>query len=93
MHPQGVSLEERAAKHSSVIKVLDDEEIEGLKVACKLGREVLDEAAKAVAIGVTADEIDRIVHEVSLFIFLFDFSLALGRKFQRVCTFSRRWVF
>jgi len=66
MHPQGVSLEERAAKHSSVIKVLDDEEIEGLKVACKLGREVLDEAAKAVAVGVTADEIDRIVHEASI---------------------------
>jgi len=66
MHPQGVSLEERAAKHSSVIKVLDDEEIEGLKVACKLGREVLDEAAKAVAVGVTADEIDRIVHEAAI---------------------------
>jgi len=29
-----------------------------------LGREVLDEAAKAVAVGVTTDEIDRIVHEV-----------------------------
>ena len=30
----------------------------------QLGREVLDEAAKAIAIGVTTDEIDRIVHEV-----------------------------
>jgi hypothetical protein len=28
-----------------------------------LGREVLDEAFKAVAVGVTTDEIDRIVHE------------------------------
>jgi hypothetical protein len=34
-----------------------------LRVACKLGREVLDEAFKAVAAGVTTDEIDRIVHE------------------------------
>jgi len=30
----------------------------------QLGREVLDEAAKAVAVGVTTDEIDRLVHEV-----------------------------
>jgi methionine aminopeptidase len=28
-----------------------------------LGREVLDEAFKAIAVGVTTDEIDRIVHE------------------------------
>jgi methionyl aminopeptidase len=28
-----------------------------------LGREVLDEAVKAVAVGVTTEEIDRIVHE------------------------------
>jgi methionyl aminopeptidase len=32
----------------------------------KLAREVLDEAAKAVAIGVKTDEIDRIVHEASI---------------------------
>ena len=30
-----------------------------MRVACKLGREVLDEAAKAIAPGVTTDEIDR----------------------------------
>ena len=29
----------------------------------QLGREILEEAAKAVAVGVTTDEIDRIVHE------------------------------
>ena len=45
---------------------MDDEEIEGLRVACKLGREVLDEAANAIAVGVTTDEIDRIVHEASV---------------------------
>lgn len=28
-----------------------------------MGREVLDEAAKAMAVGVTTDEVDRIVHE------------------------------
>lgn len=30
----------------------------------QLAREVLDEAAKAIKPGVTADEIDRVVHEV-----------------------------
>lgn len=32
----------------------------------QLGREVLDEAAKIVKIGVTTDEIDRVVHQVCL---------------------------
>ena len=31
-----------------------------------LGREVLDEAAAAVEVGVTTDELDRIVHEASV---------------------------
>lgn len=47
-------------------KVLDDEEIEGLRVACRLGRECLDEAAHAIAPGVTTDEVDRVVHEAAI---------------------------
>uniref|UniRef100_A0A0K0DNP2 Methionine aminopeptidase n=1 Tax=Angiostrongylus cantonensis TaxID=6313 RepID=A0A0K0DNP2_ANGCA len=47
-------------------RVLDDEEKEGLRVACRLGREVLDEAAKACVPGVTTDEIDRVVHEACI---------------------------
>ena len=43
-----------------------DEEIEGMRVACKLGREVLDAAASAVDVGVTTDELDRIVHEAAI---------------------------
>lgn len=31
----------------------------------QLAREVLDEAAKAIKPGVTGDEIDRVVHEVT----------------------------
>lgn len=65
-HPQGYPLSEIAERGSTTVKVLDDEEIAGLKVACKLAREVLDEAAKAAAIGVTTDEIDRVVHEASI---------------------------
>jgi methionyl aminopeptidase len=64
-HPQGHPLGEIAAKGTQV-KVLDDEEIEGLKLACKLGREVLNEAAKAAEVGVTTDELDRIVHEAAI---------------------------
>ena len=48
------------------MKQLDDEEINDLRIACKLGREVLDEGFKAVEAGVTTDEIDRIVHEASV---------------------------
>lgn len=32
----------------------------------QLGREVLDEAAKVIGVGVTTDEIDRIVHEACI---------------------------
>lgn len=45
-HPTGFPASEHAAKGSGQIKVLDDEEIEGMRVACRLGREVLDEAAR-----------------------------------------------
>lgn len=47
-HPTGFPASENAAKGSGQIKVLDDEEIEGMRVACRLGREVLDEAARLV---------------------------------------------
>lgn len=37
-----------------------------MREVCKLGREILDEAHKAVRVGVTTDEIDRVVHEACL---------------------------
>ncbi|KAJ8670675.1 hypothetical protein QAD02_001934 [Eretmocerus hayati] len=66
LHPTGVPLSEQAARGSAQIKVLDDEEIEAMRVVCKLGREVLDEAAKACDVGVTTAEIDRVVHEACI---------------------------
>lgn len=45
------------------IKINSDEEIEAMRVVGKLARECLDEGAKACGVGVTTDEIDRIVHE------------------------------
>lgn len=47
-------------------QVLTEEEQEGVRLAGKLGREVLDEAARAIAPGVTTDEIDRVVHEACI---------------------------
>ena len=34
-----------------------------LLVCCQMGREVLDVAAQAIKVGVTTEEIDRLVHE------------------------------
>lgn len=39
-----------------------------MRVVGKLARECLDEGAKACGVGVTTDEIDRIVHEGELII-------------------------
>jgi methionyl aminopeptidase len=38
----------------------------GLRHACRMGREVLDVAGKALRPGVTTDEIDRIVHDACI---------------------------
>lgn len=65
-HPKGRSVSEESFRGNTTIKVLNDEEIEAMKVSSKLGREVLDEAAKAIAVGVTTDEIDRVVHEACI---------------------------
>ncbi|XP_053213435.1 methionine aminopeptidase 1-like [Panonychus citri] len=65
-HPGGQSECEEKTEGSTAIKILDEEEKEGVKLASKLAREVLDEAANAVAVGVTSDEIDRIVHEACI---------------------------
>jgi len=65
-HPEGYPLSEMKLKGNTFIRALDENELEGLRVACRLGRQVLDEAAAAVGPGVTTDEIDRIVHEATV---------------------------
>ncbi|XP_076443023.1 methionine aminopeptidase 1-like [Babylonia areolata] len=65
-HLEGVPLSERQMRGSTNIKQLDDEEQEGMRVVCKLAREILDVAAEAISIGVTTDEIDRLVHEATI---------------------------
>ncbi|CAN0088494.1 unnamed protein product, partial [Discosporangium mesarthrocarpum] len=48
---------------SNAIPIYTAKQIEGIRAACKVGREVLDTAGKAVRVGVTTDEIDRVVRE------------------------------
>ena len=48
------------------IRVYTPEEIEGIREACRIGREVLDAGAAAVRAGVTCEEIDRVVHEATI---------------------------
>jgi methionyl aminopeptidase len=64
--PQGLPRSEMAIRGSSKIKVLSPEEIEKMKTVCRLAREVLEEGAKAIKVGVTTDEIDRVVHEACI---------------------------
>nr|XP_036213465.1 methionine aminopeptidase 1 isoform X2 [Bactrocera oleae] len=65
-HPSGRAASEEAMRGNTSIKVLDDDEIEAMRVASRLGRECLDEAGKAVEVGVTTDELDRLVHEAAI---------------------------
>mmetsp|Transcript_37680 Transcript_37680/g.56372 ORF Transcript_37680/g.56372 Transcript_37680/m.56372 type:complete len:418 (+) Transcript_37680:1791-3044(+) len=69
-HTQGVSESEqydRATNNS--IRTYSSKELDGefgLRHACAMGREVLDIAGKALRVGVTTDEVDRVVHEACM---------------------------
>jgi methionyl aminopeptidase len=65
-HPEGISECEEAVKFKKEIPVYSEEDIEQMKIVCKLGRLVLDTAHKAVEVGVTTDELDQIVHETAI---------------------------
>jgi len=65
-HPDGYSSCERAIRGSTNIVTLSEEDQELLRDACRVGREVLNEAVKVVDVGVTTEEIDRVVHEACI---------------------------
>jgi methionyl aminopeptidase len=61
--------EQRDKTNHNNIRVYTSNELDGeygLRHACKMGREVLDAAGKALRVGVTTDEIDRVVHEACI---------------------------
>ncbi|CAM9648863.1 unnamed protein product [Laminaria digitata] len=65
-HPAGRSMCEEGSKKgggSGAIPVYTAAQIKGIRQACKIGREVLDAAGRAVRAGATTDEIDRVTHE------------------------------
>ncbi|KAJ2160952.1 Methionine aminopeptidase 1 [Coemansia sp. RSA 552] len=61
----GVSRMERTYRNAQLSSVSGKDE-ETMRAVCKLGREVLDIAARAIKVGVTTDEIDRVVHEATI---------------------------
>jgi hypothetical protein len=66
-HIKGVAGSEvRDRRTNSTIRTYTEEEIEGVRRACRIGREVLDIAGNAVRVGITCDELDRIVHEATI---------------------------
>ncbi|XP_041076662.1 methionine aminopeptidase 1 isoform X1 [Polyodon spathula] len=58
----GMSESEQSLKGTSQIKILSSEDIEGMRVVCKLAREVLDIASLMIKPGITTEEIDHAVH-------------------------------
>jgi methionyl aminopeptidase len=49
-----------------VLHICTKKEIQGIRTACKLGREILDLAHSLVRPGITTDEIDRVVHAATV---------------------------
>ena len=65
-HVDGRSLSEETHKKVGAIEPLSPAEIKKLRKVCRLGREVIDAAHAAVAVGVTTDHIDQVVHEACM---------------------------
>lgn len=66
-HIQGVSVsEQRDRRTNSTIRIYTEDEIEGVRRACRIGREVLDIVGNAVRVGITCDELDQIVHDATI---------------------------
>ena len=53
----GLPRSEVAARGSTAIDVLTKEEQDKMRRVCRIGREVLDAAGRAVKVGVTTDEL------------------------------------
>ena len=65
-HIDGYPATEMEVKRSTQIQVQSEQDIENMRIVCRLARECLDAGAKAVRPGITTDEIDRIIHEATI---------------------------
>jgi len=57
---------ERRSESRNTPPVLSEKQIKKLRKVNKLGREIIDAAARIIRPGVTTDEIDRVVHEYTI---------------------------
>jgi len=62
----GKPIQEMSSEWQRSVEINTPAKIARLRETCKVGREILDIAARAVKPGVTTDEIDRIVHEATV---------------------------
>ena len=62
---QGPASEDKV-RHSTVVEIQTPEQIARMREACRIGREVLDLAGRAVKPGVTTEAIDVLVHEACI---------------------------
>jgi len=58
----GIPASESKSRGTDSIEVKTPEMVAGIREACKIAREVLDEATAAVKVGITTDELDKLVH-------------------------------
>jgi len=66
-HMSGVSVSEQNDKRTNgSVRVYSPDEVQKIRESCRIGREILDEAAAAIRPGITCDEIDRIVHQATI---------------------------
>mmetsp|Transcript_23889 Transcript_23889/g.35080 ORF Transcript_23889/g.35080 Transcript_23889/m.35080 type:complete len:448 (+) Transcript_23889:366-1709(+) len=57
---------ERDMRGNHSVDAKEGDEADGMRLAGKMGREVIDVAGRFLKVGVTGDEIDRVVHAASL---------------------------
>lgn len=62
----GIPKSERKLVGRNNITILNKSQQDGMRKVCRLAREVLDIAAKAIKPGVTTDYLDEIVHKACL---------------------------
>lgn len=62
----GIPKIEQTSDLQNRVEIKSPEQIDRMRETCKVAREVLDAAARAIRPGVTTDEIDEIVHEATI---------------------------
>eukprot|EP00210_Caulerpa_lentillifera_P005593 g5350.t1 len=62
----GIPHSEMQSRFQREIPVWSGNDLEGIRAACRLGREVLDKAHAAIYPGITTDAIDEVVHEATI---------------------------